>query len=291
LRTLQTWKKEERINRESREKADAKKSHKKFYFKKAQSRLDRIRGEIYGEGDRKIASTNYSRLNDEYHDIGVKPSFNNTFVRTNGCKGIGDRDDNNLVHDLEEDPEKEQELNNLLATVSGFDFDKYVKDSELKEALYLIKSKFDKDVQQENIDDQINELLLDQQQNIQHDCELPDEGCGDHEIVHFSKTKLDPIEDKEKHLRELELKKMHVAEKILKSDNVYKYFNFKNFKQVHSVQSIKKMLERQGFTDIKRISNIVFSQIDDLKIVKDNEYQVYNNITARLPFLRSIPLA
>jgi hypothetical protein len=51
----------------------------------------------------------------------------------------------------------------------------------------------------------------------------------------------------------------------------------KNFKTVHSIQSIKKLLERQGFTDIN-------TQRRGNKIPEKNDFVN----TCKLPFLRSI---
>jgi hypothetical protein len=52
-----------------------------------------------------------------------------------------------LVDDLEklEKDENEQEINNLLNFVNNLDYEKYSKDLEIREALYLIKNKVEKD--------------------------------------------------------------------------------------------------------------------------------------------------
>ena len=89
-----------------------------------------------------------------------KKTFYNSSVMFNRPELVDNR-----FKDIKKDEEvKNDEFNKLLQDLSSFDYDKYVKDLELREALYLIKSKVDKDTQineDNNIDNEIQTLLDD----------------------------------------------------------------------------------------------------------------------------------
>jgi hypothetical protein len=91
----------------------------------------------------------------------------------------------NLVKDLYGDPENEEILKKL-STVDEFDFDKYVKDNELRDALYLIKSEHERENRQgdeadlknktDNIDIYGEELhMVDKDNILSSDCEDKEE--------------------------------------------------------------------------------------------------------------------
>ena len=84
------------------------------------------------------------------------------------------------------------------------------------------------------------------------------------------------IVDEEEEKRKEEIKKYKIAEQIAKTDQM---------KAVHSVNSIKKLLEREGLDKLKDQPPLKITVIKENPIANMDECQ-----TNKLPFLHSLPL-
>lgn len=113
---------------------------------KQNEKIENIRKEIYGElpkektfADGFISNTKYDKLNEEYHGLNAY-DIESTAVAAVVAKSPQKVEMNDVLVD---DNQNEDELHKILNEINEFDINKYVKDSELKEAIYVLKSKYD----------------------------------------------------------------------------------------------------------------------------------------------------
>ena len=188
---------------------------------------------------------------------------------------------------LEEELEDKENIEDVISYLNGLDYDKYCKDMEIREALTLLKHKMDKE----------KEEKINAEENAQNKVTI--EGVEKHDendktekenitIINNNKTVLPEITnkmpeqskveivDEEDLKRKEEIKKYKIAEQIAKTDQM---------KAVHSVNSIKKLLEREGLDKLKDQPPLKITVVKENPIANMDECQ-----TNKLPFLHSLPL-
>ena len=188
---------------------------------------------------------------------------------------------------LEDELEDKENIEDLITYLNGLDYDKYCKDMEIREALTLLKHKMDKE----------KEEKINAEENAQNKVTI--EGVEKHDendktekenitIINNNKTVLPEITnkmpeqskveivDEEDLKRKEEIKKYKIAEQIAKTDQM---------KAVHSVNSIKKLLEREGLDKLKDQPPLKITVVKENPIANMDECQ-----TNKLPFLHSLPL-
>ena len=183
---------------------------------------------------------------------------------------------------LEDDLDDKENIEDVINFLNGLDYDKYCKDMEIREALTLLKHKMDQEQQEKkNTEEKEKEEITDKQ-------EKPKEEEKNINIINNNKTILPEINnkipeqnkveivDEEELKRKEEIKKYKRAELIAKSDQM---------KAVHSVNSIKKLLEREGLDKVNEQPPLKITVIKENPIANMDEYQVN-----KLPFLHSLPL-
>lgn len=131
--------------------------------KSTNNMLNTASGFAKGGGNDKIEGTNYLKLNSEYHDLNMPPIVNKNMKEEEEVLKVAhnkdqsniaskDNDKNFILNNgspdvninLDEE-ENEDEVKNLLKFVNNLDYEKYLKDLEIREALYLIKNKVEKE--------------------------------------------------------------------------------------------------------------------------------------------------
>ena len=188
---------------------------------------------------------------------------------------------------LEDELEDKENIEDVITYLNGLDYDKYCKDMEIREALTLLKHKMDKE----------KEEKINAEENAQNKVTI--EGVEKHDendktekenitIINNNKTVLPEITnkmpeqnkveivDEEDLKRKEEIKKYKIAEQIAKTDQM---------KAVHSVNSIKKLLEREGLDKLKDQPPLKITVVKENPIANMDECQ-----TNKLPFLHSLPL-
>ena len=184
-------------------------------------------------------------------------------------------------------------MTNIANYLTELDYDKYCKDMQIREALTLLKSKMDKEQEKKEKEEEKNKNKVtvegsDQtaNQNAQNETEEKkvneDENKKDDDflmIPDISKknNEKNPIEivDEEMLKKREEIKKYKIAEQIAKTDKM---------KAVHSANSIKRLLEREGLDKIDTTTPLKLTAIKENP--NDNSDELDPN---KLPFLHSIP--
>ena len=162
---------------------------------------------------------------------------------------------------------------------------------EIREALTLLKHKMDKEKQeQKDLEEKAeNKVTI---EGVEKSKEKDKEKEKDEEkkdnINNMNKTLLPDISnkapeqnkveivDEEELKRKEEIKKYKIAEQIAKTEQM---------KKVHSVNSIKKLLEREGLDKLNDQPPLRITVIKENPIANMDELQ-----TNKLPFLHSLPL-
>ena len=197
---------------------------------------------------------------------------------------------------IEQDVEEinKEDIKDIVDYLSNLDYDKYSRDMEIKEALMVLKTKMDK-IQEENIKDkeiqdekvkiiedknatifnnkETNENKEKKEEstlsvNIRNENENLNNNIKSGEIKE-PKAIIDEVEVKKKE----KIEKYKLAEKIAKSSDL---------KDVHSVQSVQKLLLRENADEQAPLR---------ITIIKENPLASCDGyMPNRLPFLRSLPL-
>ena len=191
---------------------------------------------------------------------------------------------------LEDDLEDKENIDDVISYLNGLDYDKYCKDMEIREALTLLKHKMDKEKEEQKTSEEKaqNKITIEGKEQ-QKEEENKDKEKKEYEtITNNNKTLLPEINnklpeqnkveivDEEEEKRKEEIKKYKRAEQIAKSDQM---------KAVHSVSSIKKLLEREGLDKLKDQPPLKITVIKENPLANKDELQ-----TNKLPFLHSLPL-
>ena len=197
---------------------------------------------------------------------------------------------------LEEDLEDNENINDILNYLNGLDYDKYCKDMEIREALTLLKNKMDKELKEKEIEDEKNnnndliegEKPSEEKKNkVKENNEEKEEDKGNKEdkinklvLPEINKAFPEPISveiiNEEELKRKEEIKKYKIAEQIAKTDEM---------KAVHSVNSIKKLLQREGLDKINEPAPLKITVIKENPLANLDGYEAN-----KLPFLHSLPL-
>ena len=192
---------------------------------------------------------------------------------------------------LEDDLDDKENIDDVISYLNGLDYDKYCKDMEIREALTLLKHKMDKEKEVQKISEEKaqNKITIEgKEQPKKEENKDKDKEKKEYETITNNKTLLPEINnkipeqnkveivDEEEEKRKEEIKKYKRAEQIAKSDQM---------KAVHSVSSIKKLLEREGLDKLSDQPPLKITVIKENPLANKDELQ-----TNKLPFLHSLPL-
>ena len=185
----------------------------------------------------------------------------------------------------EEDELNKDDINDIVDYLKDLDYDKYAHDMEIREALELLKSKMLKDEEEKKknetkittIEDNNNKNKNISNEKIEEEKEKKVEEKKEEKIEEIKpqipkETK--PIIDTEKEKKKDEIRKYRVAESIAKTDKM---------KAVHSIQSVRKLIQSQGLDG--NIDPLRITVIKENPLTRDDEY-----VPNKLPFLHSLPL-
>jgi len=203
-------------------------------------------------------------------------------------------EENNPQIEQDEEEINKEDIKDIVDYLSNLDYDKYSRDMEIKEALMVLKTKMDK-IKEENIKDkeiqdekvkiiedknatifnnkETNENKEKKEEstlsvNIRNENENLNNNIKSGEIKE-PKEIIDEVEVKKKE----KIEKYKLAEKIAKSSDL---------KDVHSVQSVQKLLLRENADEQAPLR---------ITIIKENPLASCDGyMPNRLPFLRSLPL-
>ena len=189
---------------------------------------------------------------------------------------------------LEDDLDDKENIEDVISYLNGLDYDKYCKDMEIREALTLLKNKMDKEKEEQKSTEEKaqNKVTI---EGVEEKSDTKEKSENDNNIKNNTNKTLLPeinnklpeqnkveIVDEEEEKRKEEIKKYKIAEQIAKTDQM---------KAVHSVNSIKKLLEREGLDKLKDQPPLKITVIKENPIANMDECQ-----TNKLPFLHSLPL-
>ena len=191
---------------------------------------------------------------------------------------------------LEEELDENENIDEILNYLNGLDYDKYCKDMEIKEALTILKNKMDKDLEEKNKNKKITEGEEQKEENKSEKNEndddekkknLENENKNNKIILpEINKTLSEqkPVEivNEEELKRKEEIKKYKIAEQIAKTEEM---------KAVHSVNSIKKLLQREGLDKLNEPAPLKITVIKESPLANCDGYEAN-----KLPFLHSLPL-
>ena len=169
---------------------------------------------------------------------------------------------------------------------------------EIREALSLLKNKMDKELEEKKLEDEKNKNKViiegaeeNENNKSEEEGEKKDKDEKDNEenkdkdnnkliLPEIGKKVLEqnPVEiiNEEELKRKEEIKKYKIAEQIAKTDQM---------KAVHSVNSIKKLLQREGLDKIEEPAPLKITVIKENPLSKCDGYEAN-----KLPFLHSLPL-
>lgn len=188
---------------------------------------------------------------------------------------------------LEEELEDKENIEDVISYLNGLDYDKYCKDMEIREALTLLKHKMDKEKEEQKIADEKaqNKVTIEgvdkQEEKDKEKKEEENKDKDNKNLLPDISNKIPEqnkveIVDEEELKRKEEIKKYKIAEQIAKTEQM---------KKVHSVNSIKKLLEREGLDKLQDQPPL------KITVIKENPLANYDECqTNKLPFLHSLPL-
>ena len=205
-------------------------------------------------------------------------------------------EENNPQIEQEEEEINKEDIKDIVDYLSNLDYEKYSRDMEIKEALMVLKTKMDK-IQEENIkekemQDKKVKIIEDKNATIFNNKEESEnkekkeentlsvsnrnqnENENLNNIIKNEEIK-EPKEiiDEEEVKKKEKIEKYKLAEKIAKSSTL---------KDVHSVQSVQKLLLRENSDEQAPLR---------ITIIKENPLASCDGyIPNKLPFLRSLPL-
>ena len=206
-------------------------------------------------------------------------------------KDIKDIKDILLDEDLNLDDT--ENIDDVLNYLNGLDYDKYCKDMQIREALTLLKSKMDKEQEEKEKEEEKNKNKVVIEGVEQNEEQKEDEKDNENEENKNDEEKKDTlilpeinkkipeqntveIVNEEELKKKEEIKKYKIAEQIAKTEQM---------KAVHSANSIKKLLQRQGFDNFENMAPLKISVIKESPLANLDEYEAN-----KLPFLHSLPL-
>ena len=200
----------------------------------------------------------------------------------------------------EEDGINKEDIKDIVDYLSNLDYEKYSRDMEIKEALMILKTKMDKyqeekgkeqEIQNEKIKiiEDNNLTIFNKNKDINQN-----QNNNDEEKINYqnqNKINMNKIEDENKNINTNEIKEPKEIideEEVKKKEKIEKYKIAEKIaknsalKDVHSVQSVQKLLLRENIDDQAPLR---------ITIIKENPLASCDGyIPNKLPFLRSLPL-
>ena len=196
---------------------------------------------------------------------------------------------------LDEDLDENENIDDVINYLNDLDYDKYCKDMQIREALTLLKSKMDKEQEDKEKEEEKNKNKVviegveqneeqkenENEKNNENKENKNDEEKKDTLVLPEINKKIPEqntveIVNEEELKRKEEIKKYKIAEQIAKTEQM---------KAVHSANSIKKLLQRQGFDNIENMAPLKITIIKENPLANLDEYEAN-----KLPFLHSLPL-
>ena len=259
--------------------------------------------------DVKVSCNEISENKNTINDININNTINNNVKEKINIDNEKEKEkeENNDMKDIKEkkDPLLEDDLDNeniddVINYLNGLDYDKYCKDMEIREALTLLKNKMDKELEEKKIEEEKNknkviiEGIEGEEQKENNKTEEEEDDKENEENKSNSENKdnnnklvlpeikklpdQNPVEivNEEDLKRKEEIKKYKIAEQIAKTEQM---------KAVHSVNSIKKLLQREGLDKIEDVAPLKITVIKENPLAKCDDYE-----PNKLPFLHSLPL-
>ena len=200
----------------------------------------------------------------------------------------------------EEDGINKEDIKDIVDYLSNLDYEKYSRDMEIKEALMILKTKMDKyqeekgkeqEIQNEKIKiiEDNNLTIFNKNKDVNQN-----QNNNDEEKINYqnqNKIYMNKIEDENKNINTNEIKEPKEIideEEVKKKEKIEKYkiaekiAKISALKDVHSVQSVQKLLLRENIDDQAPLR---------ITIIKENPLASCDGyIPNKLPFLRSLPL-
>ena len=195
-------------------------------------------------------------------------------------------EENNLAVEQEEEEINKEDIKDIVDYLSNLDYDKYSRDMEIKEALMILKTKMDK-IQEENIkekemQDEKVKIIEDKNATIFNNKEEKDGNTlrfNNRNENPNNNIKSDEIKEPKEIIDEEEVKKKEKIEKYKLAEKIAKSSALKD---VHSVQSVQKLLLRENADDQAPLR---------ITIIKESPLASCDGyMPNKLPFLRSLPL-
>ena len=239
------------------------------------------------------------KISEEINNEKIETEKNNEIKKENNEEDKTDENKENIKNEeikdkkdplLEEELDENENIDEILNYLNGLDYDKYCKDMEIKEALTILKNKMDKDLEEKNKNKKITEGEEQKEENKSEKNEndddekkknLENENKNNKIILpEINKTLSEqkPVEivNEEELKRKEEIKKYKIAEQIAKTEEM---------KAVHSVNSIKKLLQREGLDKLNEPAPLKITVIKESPLANCDGYEAN-----KLPFLHSLPL-
>ena len=286
---------------------DERKSDENVYEVKPEVKEVKVTNEINYKNKNEIPEKNNDINNDKNNDININNNTNSDLkenIKDNVNKEKN-KEENNKDIDIKDkkDPLLEDDLDTenideVINYLNGLDYDKYCKDMEIREALTLLKNKMDKELEEKKIEEEKNKnkVIIEGEEQKENNNEEEEKNNEENKNNSENKDKdkdnnkcilpeiikkipeQNPIEivNEEELKRKEEIKKYKIAEQIAKTEQM---------KAVHSVNSIKKLLQREGLDKIEEPAPLKITVIKENPLAKCDGYEAN-----KLPFLHSLPL-
>ena len=203
---------------------------------------------------------------------------------------------NNIPLEPEEDEIKQEDIKDIVDYLSNLDYEKYSRDMEIKEALMILKTKMDKVQEEEDkelekqnekikiIEDNNLTIYNKQNEEKQNDNKIKEKILNEQNTININNNENENIVN----IEIKEPKEIINEEEIKKKDKIEKYkiaeiiAKSSVLKDVHSVQSVQKLLLRENIDDQAPLR---------ITIIKESPLASCDGyIPNKLPFLRSLPL-
>ena len=203
-------------------------------------------------------------------------------------------DENNPQEEQEEEEINKEDIKDIVDYLSNLDYDKYSRDMEIKEALMVLKTKMDKiqeeSIKEKEIQDEKVKIIEDKNATIYNNKEKSENiEKKEENTLNVNKRnenenlnnniKSDEIREPKEIIDEEEVKKKEKIEKYKLAEKIAKSSALKD---VHSVQSVQKLLLRENVDEQAPLR---------ITIIKENPLASCDGyMPNKLPFLRSLPL-
>ncbi len=203
---------------------------------------------------------------------------------------------------LEDDLEENENIDDVIKYLNGLDYDKYCKDMEIREALSLLKNKMDKEMEEKKLEEEKNKNKVkiegaeetdnDKKDEETEEKENENEENKNNEEYKYNKdnnklilpeiNKKIPEQNQVEIVNEEELKKKEEIKKYKRAEQIAKT---DQMKAVHSVNSIRKLLQREGLDKADEPPPLKITVIKENPLANCDGYEAN-----KLPFLHSLPL-